>query len=41
MLGHVAAGELEVELETYPLDRAPEAWDAQRAGPAHKLVVTV
>jgi NADPH2:quinone reductase len=41
MLGHVAAGELEVEIETYPLDRAPEAWDAQRAGPAHKLVVTV
>jgi NADPH2:quinone reductase len=41
MLGHVAAGELEVDVETYPLERAAEAWDAQRAGPAHKLVVTV
>jgi NADPH2:quinone reductase len=41
MLRHVAAGELEVDLETYPLERAAEAWDAQRAGPAHKLVVTV
>jgi NADPH:quinone reductase len=41
MLGHVAAGELEVDVETYPLERAAEAWDAQRAGPAHKLVITV
>jgi len=41
MLAHVAAGELEVDIETYPLDRAGEAWDAQRAGPAHKLVVTI
>ena len=41
MLAHVAAGELEVDIETYPLERAPEAWEAQRAGPAHKLVVTV
>ena len=41
MLGHVAAGELEVEIETYPLEQAAEAWDAQRAGPAHKLVVTI
>ncbi|HEX2378793.1 MAG TPA: zinc-binding alcohol dehydrogenase family protein [Gaiellales bacterium] len=41
MLAHVAAGELEVDVETFPLDRAPEAWEAQKAGPAHKLVVTV
>jgi NADPH:quinone reductase len=41
MLGHVAAGELEVDIETYPLERAPEAWDVQRSGPHHKLVVTV
>jgi NADPH2:quinone reductase len=40
MLAHVAAGELEVDLETYPLERSPEAWEAQRAGPAHTLVVT-
>jgi NADPH2:quinone reductase len=41
MLGHVAAGGLEVDVETYPLERAPEAWDVQRSGPHHKLVVTV
>jgi NADPH2:quinone reductase len=41
MLGHVAAGELEIDIETYPLERAAEAWEAQKAGPAHKLVVTV
>lgn len=41
MLGHVAAGELEVDIETYPLEQVAEAWDAQRAGPAQKLVVTV
>jgi NADPH:quinone reductase len=41
MLGHVAAGELEVDVETYPLEQADEAWDAQKAGPAHKLVLTV
>ena len=41
MLGHVAAGELEVDVETYPLERAAEAWDVQRSGPHHKLVVTV
>jgi NADPH2:quinone reductase len=39
MLGHVAAGELEVDVETYPLERAPEAWDIQRSGPHHKLVI--
>ena len=41
MLRHVAAGELEVDVETYPLERTPEAWDVQRSGPHHKLVVTV
>lgn len=41
MLRHVAAGELEVDLETFPLDQAAEAWEAQKDGPAHKLVVTV
>ena len=41
MLAHVAAGELDVDVETYPLEQAAEAWQAQKAGPAHKLVVTV
>jgi NADPH:quinone reductase-like Zn-dependent oxidoreductase len=40
MLQHVAAGELEVDAETFPLERTAEAWEAQKAGPAHKLVVT-
>jgi NADPH2:quinone reductase len=41
MLGHVAAGELEVDIEVFPLEQAADAWEAQRGGPAHKLVVTV
>ena len=41
MLTHVAAGELDVDIETYPLERTPEAWDIQRSGPNHKPVVTV
>ena len=41
MLDHVAAGELEVDVETYPLERTAEAWDIQRSGPNHKPVVTV
>ena len=40
MLGHVAAGELDVDVDVYPLERAPEAWEIQRAGPGRKLVVT-
>jgi NADPH2:quinone reductase len=40
MLGHVAAGELDVDVDVYPLERTPEAWEIQRAGPGRKLVVT-
>jgi NADPH2:quinone reductase len=40
MLAHARAGELHVQIEPYPLERAAEAWQAQVAGPAAKLVVT-
>lgn len=37
---HAAAGDIRVDVETYPLDRAAEAWRAQADGPHHKIVVT-
>jgi NADPH2:quinone reductase len=37
---HVAAGELTVDVEAYPLERAVEAWHAQAGSPGRKLVVT-
>jgi NADPH:quinone reductase-like Zn-dependent oxidoreductase len=39
MAGHAAAGELTADYETVPLDRAPEAWERQKAGPGTKLIV--
>jgi NADPH2:quinone reductase len=39
MTAHAAAGELTAEYETFPLDRAPEAWERQRSGPRAKPVV--
>ncbi len=39
MLEHVRAGRLHVDMEEYSLDQTPEAWDKQRSGPAHKLVI--
>ena len=39
MTAHAAAGELRADHEAVPLDRAPEAWERQRAGPGTKLVV--
>ncbi len=39
LLEHVRAGRLHVDLEEYSLDRTPEAWEKQRSGPAHKLVI--
>ncbi|MGI8903262.1 MAG: quinone oxidoreductase family protein [Solirubrobacteraceae bacterium] len=36
---HAAAGEIAVEIERFELDRAPQAWQAQAAGPNHKLVI--
>lgn len=39
LLGHVASGELVVELETHPLDDVSRAWELERSGPPAKLVV--
>src|SRR5262249_53923296 len=39
MLELARAGELQLDLETYLLARAHEAWRAQAAGPSHKIVV--
>ena len=36
MLGHVRDGALQLDVETYPLDEAPAAWERQEAGPAHQ-----
>jgi NADPH2:quinone reductase len=41
LVGHAAAGEIVLDIETFPLERAAEAWE-QLAGGAHtKLVVTL
>jgi NADPH:quinone reductase-like Zn-dependent oxidoreductase len=39
MWAHAAAGELSVEVEAVPLERAAEAWERQAAAPGRKLVV--
>lgn len=41
LLGHAEAGRIGLEIETYPLERAGEAWEAQAKGPGAKVVVTV
>ena len=39
MCGHADRGELEIEVEVIPLERAVEAWEKQAAGPGHKLAI--
>ena len=39
LLEHVRAGRLHVDMEEYSLDQTPEAWEKQRSGPPHKLVI--
>jgi hypothetical protein len=39
LLGHIAAGRISVNLETYTLETATSAWQRQAAGPGAKLVV--
>ncbi len=41
LLGHAAAGEITIDIETYPLERVAEAWQRQADGPAAKIVVTI
>jgi NADPH2:quinone reductase len=40
LLRHAAAGEVRFPIDTYPFDRATEAWERQAAGPGAKIVVT-
>jgi NADPH2:quinone reductase len=40
LLGHVAAGRITLETETYPLERVADAWARQAAGEGVKLVLT-
>jgi NADPH:quinone reductase len=39
MIEHIRAGRLKVDVQTYPLERAAEAWERQRSGPDAKIVV--
>jgi NADPH2:quinone reductase len=42
LVGHAAAGEVTLPIETYPLDRVAEAWERQASGrPGAKIVVTI
>jgi NADPH:quinone reductase len=41
LVGHAAAGEIQFDIESYPLDRIAEAWERQTAGANAKLVVTL
>ncbi|MEO6796074.1 MAG: zinc-binding dehydrogenase [Candidatus Dormibacter sp.] len=39
MVGHAAAGRLQVDYETLPLEQAPEAWHRQATSPGRKLIL--
>ena len=39
LLDHLVAGRIALEVERFPLDRAAEAWHAQRSGPGGKIVI--
>jgi NADPH:quinone reductase len=41
LVGHAAAGEIQFDVESYPLDRIAEAWERQAAGANAKLIVTI
>jgi NADPH2:quinone reductase len=41
LVGHAAAGEIVLDVETYPLERVAEAWERQANGANAKLVVTL
>jgi NADPH:quinone reductase len=41
LVGHAAAGEIVLDVESYPLDRVAEAWERQAGGASAKLVVTI
>src|SRR5438105_368335 len=41
LVRHAAAGEIVIDVETYPLDRIAEAWQRQSEGAAAKIVITL
>ena len=41
LVGHAAAGEIVLDIVTYPLERVAEAWQRQADGAAAKIVVTL
>ena len=41
LLEHARAGEIEVEIKTFPFERVAEAWEAQAEGAGAKVVVTL
>jgi NADPH:quinone reductase len=41
LVGHAAAGEIVLDIETYPFERVAEAWERQATGAHAKLVVTL
>ena len=41
LVEHAQAGELEVEIATFPFDRTAQAWERQAAGAGAKVVVTL
>ncbi|HEY2936262.1 MAG TPA: zinc-binding alcohol dehydrogenase family protein [Gaiellaceae bacterium] len=41
LVRHAAAGEVVLDIDTYPLEQVAEAWQRQADGPAGKIVVTL
>ena len=41
LVDHAAAGDITFDVETYPFERLPEAWERQAAGANAKIVVTL
>jgi NADPH:quinone reductase-like Zn-dependent oxidoreductase len=41
LLGHVAAGRMTIDVETYALDDVEAAWAKQQSGPHKKIAVTL
>ena len=41
LLDHVAAGQVRVPVETFPLEDVAQAWERQASGPGSKVVVTL
>ena len=41
LVGHAAAGEVVLDIDTYPLEQVAEAWQRQTDGAGAKVVVTL